>query len=84
MLLPGPFDLIPDMLGRLLAKVFSWHPEGKRVLLRVTEGEQGFYGMIVTGTVDRVIGAEDGSQFILINLDSSGSTRTGQRPLPQS
>jgi hypothetical protein len=56
MLLPYFFDVIPEKLGRLYAKSFNWHPEGKRILLRVAEGEAGFYGTVVSG---RIIHVED-------------------------
>mgnify|MGYP003476632878 FL=1 len=37
MLLPGFLDLIPDQVGKLLARILGWYPEGKHVILRVTE-----------------------------------------------
>jgi len=45
------FDMIPEKLGKLYSKLFDWHPEGKRVFLRVTEGEADFYGTTVSGTI---------------------------------
>lgn len=51
MLLPGFLDLIPDRVGKLLARILDWHPEGKHVILRVTEGEPNFYGTIVSGKI---------------------------------
>ena len=77
MLLPYFLDVIPENLGRLCAKLFSWHPKGKRILLRVTEGEAGFYGTVVSGRIINVEDISKGPMFpiaagpsVLIQLDS--------------
>ena len=54
MFLPGFLDLIPDQVGKLLARILGWRPEGKHVKLLVTEGEQNFFGTIVSGKIINV------------------------------
>lgn len=77
MLLPGFLDLIPEKVGQLLARISGWRPEGKCVILQVTEGESNFYGTNVSGRIislERVcrIPADplNTTVSILIQLDS--------------
>lgn len=72
------FESVFQSIGRAYAKVTGWHPEGTTVALRVMEGEAGFCGSTVTGTIVAV----DSSPLlldrhtaapILVRLDSRWS-----------
>jgi hypothetical protein len=77
MLLPFFLDMIPEKLGSLYADLFNWRPEGKYVSLRVTEGEEGFYGTTLSGKIIRVeklytraTNRIDASASVIIQLDA--------------
>lgn len=77
MQLPYFFDMIPEKLGRFYAELFNWRPEGKRISLRVIEGEEGFYGTTVSARIIRTEEAHNASQrannvrlHSLLELDS--------------
>lgn len=55
MILPFFLDRIPEKIGSLYAKLFSWSLEGKRVLLTIDEGAPGLScGSTVLGTIVRL------------------------------
>jgi hypothetical protein len=80
MLFGQPIDSLIEITCRAFAKLTGWSPIGKRVALRVTEGEQGFFGTVVTGVVDRFergvfSDQENVSVGALIRLDAPWTTR---------
>lgn len=54
MILPYQLDYLPEVLGRFLSRFTQWNPIGRKVILRVTEGEQGFFGTEIFGTIVRI------------------------------
>jgi hypothetical protein len=47
-------DRLPELLGRVYAKLTGWSPEGKQIVLQVVEGEPEMFGTVVSGTIVRV------------------------------
>jgi len=80
MLFGQPIDSLIEVTCRAFAKLTGWSPIGKRVALRVTEGEQGFFGTVVTGTIDRFerwvsSDQKNASLGALIRLDAPWTAR---------
>jgi hypothetical protein len=72
MLLPHPIDLVPEYLGRVVAKVRQWDPIGHRVSLKVDDGPQ--LGMKLKGTIRKVVEQPIQRSGILVELDEQWNT----------
>ena len=77
MMLPYILDQIPEQLGRLFGKLAGWKPEGKLILLEVTEsGDARLNGTVITGTLARITSISQQSSghtgaCAIVKLDAS-------------
>lgn len=72
MLLPYSIDLVPEYIGRLIAKSRQWNPVGRRVLIKVDDGPQ--LGMNLRGAIRKVVDQPTQVPGILIELDEPWHT----------
>lgn len=82
MLFGQPIDSLIEIACRTWARFIGWSPIGKCVAIRVIEGEPGFFGTVVTGTIDRferAISSDQNKASIgaLIRLDAPWTLRSG-------